>query len=221
MVVLIGGEKGGTGKSSLATNLAASRADAGHDLILVDTDKQGSASHWVATREEQDASLAPVPCVQVFKKRVTAQVQELSDRYDDIVIDAGGRDSVELRAALVVADRLFVPLQPSQFDMWTIERMNDLIEQAQAINPDLQGWAVINRASPNPVVTESEEAQEVLEEFDNIAYSGIVIHERIAFRRAVRSGRSVFEMGDPDPKACRELSALYEAIYDQSLTRHE
>ena len=67
MIVLVGGEKGGTGKTTLATNLAALRAASGADVLLVDTDRQGSASFWAATRDENDA-LAAVPCVQVFGK---------------------------------------------------------------------------------------------------------------------------------------------------------
>ena len=67
----------------------------------------------------------------------------LATRYQDIIIDAGGRDSVELRAAMVVAHKAFVPIQASQFDIWTLGRMNDLVVTAQGFNPDLRAWVVI------------------------------------------------------------------------------
>ena len=162
MIVLVGGEKGGTGKTTLATNLAALRAAAGRDVLLVDTDRQGSASFWGAVRDEaagEGAALAAVPCVQVFGKGVARQLADLAGRYDDVVVDAGGRDSVELRSAMVGAERLYVPVQASQFDVWTLEQMDELVSQAQAINPDLEAGVVINRASTHPRVREADEAR--------------------------------------------------------------
>jgi chromosome partitioning protein len=219
MVVLIGGEKGGTGKTTLATNLAALRSNEGRDVLLVDTDKQGSASDWAAVREEVDGA-PQIPCVQVFGKQVTSQIQDLDPRYDDLVVDAGGRDSVELRSAMVVADRFYVPLQASQFDVWTIERMEELVEQAQAINPPLQARVFINRASPHPQVHEAEEAEEILDEFEHLIFSGVVLHDRIAFRRAASGGVAVTEADSPDPKACSEVQALYDVIFEQTDKAH-
>lgn len=219
MVVLIGGEKGGTGKTTLATNLAALRSNEGRDVLLVDTDKQGSASDWAAVREEVEG-VPRISCVQVFGKQVTNQVQDLDARYDDLIVDAGGRDSVELRSAMVVTDRFYVPLQASQFDVWTIERMEELVEQAQAINPSLQARVFINRASPHPQVREAEEAEEILDEFEHLIFSKVVIHDRIAFRRAASGGIAVTETDAPDPKACREVQDLYDAIFEQTETAY-
>lgn len=219
MVVLVGGEKGGTGKTTLATNVAALRSNAGRDVLLVDTDKQGSASDWAAVREDIEG-VPRISCVQVFGKQVTSQVQDLDARYDDLIVDAGGRDSVELRSAMVVADRFYVPLQASQFDVWTIERMDELVEQAQAINPSLGAQVFINRASPHPQVREAEEAEEILNEFEHLIFSEVVIHDRIAFRRAASGGIAVTEADSPDPKACREVQKLYDAIFEQTETAY-
>lgn len=216
MIVLIGGEKGGTGKTTLAVNLAAVRARRDRDVLLVDTDKQSSASDWAAIREE-DTDCTRIPSVQVFGKQVTAQLGDLEERYDDLIVDAGGRDSVELRAAMVVADRLFVPLQASQFDVWTLERMNELVEQARALNPrDLQAHVIINRASPHPQVREDEEAVDLLQDFEHLAYGDVVIHDRIAFRRSISKGLSVEEVRSPDAKAVAEIGELHNAIFDET-----
>ena len=102
MIILVGGEKGGTGKTTIVTNLAALRAMAGRDVLLVDTDPQGSASYWTTSRDE-DAIKPRVACIQKFGKGLQVEVKDLASRYQDIIIDAGGRDSVELRAAMVVA----------------------------------------------------------------------------------------------------------------------
>lgn len=212
MIVLIGGEKGGTGKTTLATNLAALRAAEGIDVLLVDTDRQGSASFWGALRDEE-TDVPPVPCVQVFGKGVARQVGDLAGRYGDIVVDAGGRDSVELRSAMVVADRLFVPVQASQFDVWTLEQMDGLVAQAQAINPDLEASVVFNRASTHPRVQEASEAAALVADFEHLSVSGVTVRDRIAYRRAAAEGRGVAEMAEPDPKAIAEMQAWYAAVF--------
>ena len=214
MIVLIGAEKGGTGKTTLATNLAALRAASGRDVLLVDTDRQGSASHWAALRDDE-SSLPPVPCVQVFGKTVARQVADLAERYDDVIVDAGGRDSVELRSGMVVADRLFIPVQASQFDVWTLERMDELVEQAQAVNPGLEAAVVINRASTHPRVTEADEAQTLLDDFEHLRLAPVVLRDRIAYRRAASAGRAVTEADAPDPKAVAEVGE-WSAVAFQS-----
>lgn len=215
MVVLIGAEKGGTGKTTLAVNLAALRASRDRDVLLVDTDKQGSASDWAAVRQEE-TNRQRIPSVQVFGKQVTAQLEDLSERYDDLLVDAGGRDSVELRAAMVVADQVFVPLQASQFDVWTLERMSELVEQAQALNPKLQAQVFINRASPHPQVHEAKEAAKMIEDFEYLDFGGTVVHDRIAFRRSASRGLAVTEGESAGSKADEEIHELYRAIFEKT-----
>jgi chromosome partitioning protein len=89
-IILIGGEKGGTGKTTLAVNMAAARAKAGHDVLVVDTDPQGSASYWTAAREEK--KIEPrIPSVQKFGKTLASELRDLGKRYEEIIVDAGGR----------------------------------------------------------------------------------------------------------------------------------
>lgn len=214
MIVLIGGEKGGTGKTTIATNLAAKRALAGRDVLLIDTDAQGSANYWAQSRDESEAKPRRVACVQKFGKGLQAEVQDLARRYEDIVIDAGGRDSVELRAALVVANKAYIPIQPSQFDIWTLDRMDGLVESAQGFNPDLRALVVISRVSTNPSVSESREAQEILGDFAHLSLSGVVIRDRIAYRKAAREGLCVDELKPKDAKASEEIELLYQEVFD-------
>ena len=212
MVVLIGGEKGGTGKTTIATNLAALQALAGYDVLLVDTDSQGSASYWASSRDE--AGIKPrVACIQKFGKGLQGEIQNLTGRYQDIIIDAGGRDSVELRAAMIVAHKAFVPIQASQFDIWTLGRMNDLVVTAQGFNPDLRAWVVINRGSTNPSVTEIAQAGEILEEFEHLGLATSVICDRIAYRKATREGLSVAEMKPAYPKAINEMNVFHLEVF--------
>ncbi len=214
MIVLIGGEKGGTGKTTLATNLAAKRALAGRDVLLLDTDQQGSANYWAQSRDESESRPRRVACVQKFGKGLQAEVQDLAKRYEDIVIDAGGRDSIELRAALVVAHKAYIPIQPSQFDIWTLDRMDELVGSAGGFNPNLKAWVLISRVSTNPSVHELQDAREILADFSNLALSGVIIHDRIAYRKAARDGLCVDELKPRDTKAAEEIEALYQEVFD-------
>jgi chromosome partitioning protein len=212
MIVLIGGEKGGTGKTTVATNLAAMRALSGRDVLLIDTDQQGSANYWAQSRDE--ASVNPrVACVQKFGKGLPVEVKDLAHRYQDIIIDAGGRDSVELRSAMVVANRAYIPIQPSQFDIWTLNRMDELIETAKSFNPDLQAWVIISRSSTNPSVHESDDTIEIMGDFPNLGLAGVSIRDRIAYRKAAKDGMAVCELKPKDPKAVEEMEVLYKEVF--------
>lgn len=213
MILLIGGEKGGTGKTTIATNLAAMRAGAGRDVLLVDTDIQGSASFWVQVRDEKGH--APrVANIQKFGRGLASELLDLKGRYQDIIIDAGGRDSPELRAALVRADMAVIPVQASQFDLWTLDRMEEMVKLASEYNPGLVVKILITRASTNQFVAEARKASELIEDFDAFSLASTVIKDRIAYRRAAAEGKGVTEIAKSEyDKAAREIKALYKEIF--------
>ncbi|MBU6184502.1 MAG: AAA family ATPase [Rickettsiales bacterium] len=213
MIILVGGEKGGTGKTTIATNLAAMRTIRGHDILLVDTDKQGSASAWSNIRDVNDIKNR-VPNVQKFGSNLGADIKDLKNRYEDIIIDAGGRDSVELRAAMTIADFMYIPVQASQFDIWTLSIMNDLVAQAKGFNPNLVPNILINRAATNPIVNEVQEAKNVLQDFENLKLLHLVLKERISYRKAAKNGLSVIELEKPDLKAINEMTMLYKEVFN-------
>ena len=214
MIILIGGEKGGTGKTTLATNLAAMRALAGRDVLLIDTDPQGSANYWAQNRDEEKI-LPRVACIQKFGKGLPAEVTDLSHRYEDIIIDAGGRDSVELRSSLVVTEKVYIPIQPSQFDIWTLDQMDELVETAKGFNPDLIAKVIISRSSTNPSVHESAETEKLLVDFINLDLADVVVRDRIVYRKAAKDGLSVVEMKPRDMKAVEEMEGFYREVFHE------
>jgi chromosome partitioning protein len=216
MIVLFGGEKGGCGKTTLATNIAALRTFKQPETLLVDTDRQSTSSFWCSVREEKGVT-PRVSSIQKYEKAVRTEVKELRKKYDDIIIDAGGRDSPELRGSLLVCDKAIFPLRPSQFDLWTLGRLNVLVDTAKEINESLKAYIVINMASPNPNVKEAEDMQELVREFTQLSIMRTIVYERISYRKAAIVGMGVTEYKPEDTKAVQEVVNLYEEIYEDTL----
>lgn len=219
MIILFGGEKGGTGKSTMATNVAVLLARQGADVLVIDADPQGSSANW-ATIRSNDASLPTVHCVEKTGD-IAATVRDLQKRYQHIIIDAGGRDSKELRSGMLCTHKLFIPIKASQFDLWTIERMNELVAQARAFHPELEAYVVISMAPSNPQINEVSDAQQMLAEFENLRLLPIIVRERKAYRDAILAGKGVIE-GD-NSKAISEIEALANEIFSvqaQELRKH-
>ncbi|SMO94376.1 AAA family ATPase [Fodinibius sediminis] len=219
MIVLVGGKKGGTGKSTISTNLAALRVEkAGHkNLLLIDTDSQGSTADWAYYRKESGKD--GIECIQLFEKRIVTEIDSKAKRYEDIIIDAGGRDSKELRYSMTVADVMLVPVGASQYDLNTIVDIDELLEQIRTINPDLTCYVVINNFPNHAKLTEGAEGIEFLKQFDNVIPIEFIIHHRISFNRTAKEGLGVNELTNngtiADPKALDEITKLYEVIYHE------
>ncbi len=127
MIVAVLGEKGGTGKTTLATNLAGMRATEGRDVLIIDADRQGSASYWAEKRADTHPELPGVQSVQKFGGGLQLAVRDMARRYADIIIDAGAGDSREVESALRVAERAIIPVQPSGLDVWTLGLIDDRV----------------------------------------------------------------------------------------------
>ena len=211
-IILVGGEKGGTGKTTIATNLATLRAIAGRDVLLVDTDPQGSASGWSLTRNE--AGITPrVASIQKFGKGLAHELDDLATRYQDIIVDAGGRDSVELRAAMTRAELLVSPLQASQFDLWTLKNLDELVQQAEGLNPRLKTLLVISRGPTHHQVTDAQDAAELVSDYANFNLAKTIIRDRTIYRRAAGLGQGVIEFAEQNDKATSEIQELYNEVF--------
>lgn len=212
MIILVGGEKGGSGKTTIATNLVAMLSKKGRDALLLDTDTQGSASFWSAARSE-NASAAKVTTIQKHGRTVAQEVQALAPKFQDIVIDSGGRDSAELRSAMLAADIILVPSRPSMYDIHSLSLMNSLVANSRTYNPDLQAFVVVNGAPTNPSSSDVKEMREVVADFENLKCIDAVLRDRVVYRRSAARGLSVVEFEPRDEKAVAELEALYKEVF--------
>ena len=213
MIVVIASEKGGTGKTTIATNLSVLRAQNGADVLLIDADPQRSAFDFATVREEE-AHQPKLTCSSIVGRGIGSELRKLSAKFDDVFVDVGGRDSSTLRSALLVADVLVVPFLPSQYDTWGIERMDMLVGEVLELNEKLRTIAFLNKIDTNPKVDLSDEAQIFAKEFHHLSYKPINIGYRVAFRRSVADGMGVTELNArKDHKAILEINKLYEEVF--------
>jgi len=208
MIIIIGSQKGGCGKSTTTVSICALLASLGKDVVLVDADRQATAANWVADRE-QDDTLPPVNCVQKYDN-IRSTLIDLDKRYDYVVVDAAGRDSRELRTGITAAHMLIVPFRPSQPDLDTLPHMQEVITQAQDLNPDLQVHGLLTMNPTNPSVKEEAEAREYFQEFPIIQPLETMICDRKVYRDSMSVGKGVTEMDNP--KAKTEIENLLREI---------
>jgi len=213
MISLLAGSKGGTGKTTLATNLAVEASARGKQILLLDADPQGSVSAWIEQRSEVCA-YPIIHSVQKYGRGIANEVsRNLAKRYDHIIIDTGGHDSIEMRMAGLCANQVIIPIQPSQFDVWTIKHMMKILDEWHLLNPELSGAFVINRAPTNYKAKSLKEIRDLLAD-ENIPTLQTVVYERDIYKRAAKNGKGVVEMHSEDnKKACNEIKDLFSEIF--------
>lgn len=213
MILTVGNTKGGVGKTTLALNIAIARALAGRDVWLIDGDRQGTAQDAIAIRAQRGHTPGIACATYADGPVLRAQVQQQGHKFDDIIIDAGGRDSTALRAALTLSDVLLVPFQPRSFDVWGLGQIVTLIDEARSVRDGLRACAVLNCADPGEASTDNAEAAEAVADFPQLEYLATPLRRRKSFANAAGQGLSVLEYKPADKKACEELNALVNAVF--------
>lgn len=212
MIIVTGGIKGGSGKTTIATHLAILRAQVGLDVLLIDADDQETSFDFSSLRHSSEDNLSEYTCIKLSGKAVRSEILKMKDKYNDIIIDAGGRDTINQRAALSIADKLIVPFVPRSFDLWTLEKVSSIVNEIQQINPSLQSYTFLNKADSRG--DDNEDAQEMMKENYNLITLPIMICNRKAFGNAAAEGKAVNELKILDKKAVIEIDNLYKCIFE-------
>lgn len=217
LTILVGGEKGGTGKSTVALNLATMLRIAGYDTHMVDCDKQQTALKFANRRAAQEITPSLV-CTHLMGNQMQVPIADLSTKYDAVVIDCGGQDSVELRSAMITpaVNLMIIPVQAGYFDLETLVNMDALVHTSKIYNPHLKAMCLINRAPTNKQVTVAQEAREfIASELENLGLLETIIHDRVSYSYAVAKGESVLEYerrNRRDGKATQEMLSLFREV---------
>ena len=205
MIILIGGEKGGAGKSCLAQNLAVYQQKKNRDVLLLDADPQGTTTDWIKERDDND-ELEDIPSVQA-SGNIRSILKDLQKRYEDIVIDAGGQDSEALRSAMTVATHMLLPFRPKRRDLKTLSHMEQILKLAKTVNPDLIARAIITQCPTLPSqVQRILDAKEACNSFGIEALNNITTNRNV-YDDADENGLSVFEVST-DLKAKGEIEGI-------------
>lgn len=205
MILLVGGEKGGSGKSCLAQNIAVYLQHRQKDVLLLDADPQGTTTDWAKEREENDG-LTNLPCVQA-SGNIRQILKDLATRYQVVVVDAGGQDSEALRSAMTVATHLLLPFRPKRRDLKTLVHVSQLVKLAKAVNPDMLVRGVITQCPTLPSqVQRILDAKEACQSFGIEPLQSITCNRNV-YDDADENGSSVLEV-ETDLKAKEEVESL-------------
>lgn len=207
MIIVVGNQKGGVGKSTLTVNLAVAWQQAGKSVVIVEADPSVfTVSTWADDREE--AGLPPILTVKKTGKLKEA-LRNLDQQYEVVLVDLPGKDSPEMRSGLLAADLFLIPSQPTQADIDATINLAPIVEAVSEYNEEMKTAVVINRLTTHVRSTELAEATEALGQvFETILPNAV--HDRKAFRSSLSEGKSVLE--GTDPKAAAEIQNLANDI---------
>jgi chromosome partitioning protein len=204
IVIVVANLKGGSGKTAVAVAIATTLHTAGHKVLIVDTDTQGTARTWAAVAA--DANRDGPPVVALDGRSLRRDLDRVTVGFDVAVIDTAPRLGAEVRAALLVADLVLIPTTPGPGDVWALRATLDVIDEARGVRPDLRAALVLNRATHTALSSATAAT---------LATMGIPVlgslGDRVAHGEALAAGRGVIDYA-PSSKAAAEVQHLTRAI---------
>ncbi|HFJ2259347.1 TPA: AAA family ATPase [Campylobacter jejuni] len=218
MVISIINEKGGSGKTTLAVNLSARLAEDGDNVLLIDADPQKSTEVFSDMRSQ--SKLEPL-FSSVSKTGISLgdEIKRMKNSFDSIIVDTGGRDSKEMRKAILSSNIIIIPTIPSQYDVNVLDHMLNIYQEVTEFNSELLALILVNRVSPNPFLAkELNNLKDYINEakkdkgLEKVIMLESVIYERQAYRKAVIEGKSIKEFCDSNDKALKDFEGFYQEL---------
>lgn len=213
MVVTIGAEKGGVAKTRLSTHIAALAACSGVDVVLLDTDKQGSAMSWSRIRNEE--SVLPAIPVLALPANPARELANLASKYTLVVVDIGAQNYRTMLECALLSDLVIVPCGPDQQE---VESTLNVFETLKEMGPrheagEIPAHVVLTRVSSKENAKATRELREYFAS-EGISVFDAHVAQREAWRATGKSGKALHELkgADRSPKAIEEMQAVYDEI---------
>jgi chromosome partitioning protein len=205
MIISILNLKGGSGKSTLSTNLAVAFSLDKKRVLLIDTDPQATSIRWAGERPEEQTTVnvISIPDSKALKK----QVKGFVDDYDIIIMDGAPQLDVISSTSIAVSEVVLIPVSPSPYDVWATENIVQRIMSAKEVFEELKAYFVINRDNPRTLL--SKDTSEALNDLGLPTFK-TKLHNRIAYADSALNGLSVLEW--TDTKAKEEINTLYNEL---------
>lgn len=202
-VIAVLNQKGGSGKTTIATHLARALQLDGADVLLVDSDPQGSARDWAAVREDQ-----PLTVVGIDRATIDRDLKNVA-RKEFVVIDGAPQASDLAISAIKAATFVLIPVQPSPYDIWAASDLVDLVKQRiELTDGKLQAAFVVSRAIKGTRI--GGEVTEALNGY-GLPVLESRITQRVSYPGTAAAGSTVMD-AEPDGDAAAEVRALANEI---------
>jgi len=202
-VVAVLNQKGGSGKTTIATHLARAFQLDGNDILLVDSDPQGSARDWAAVREDQ-----PVPVIGIDRPTIERDLKSVAQK--DLVVIDGAPQAAELAvSAIKAADFILIPVQPSPYDIWAAADLVELIKtRIEVTDGKLAAAFVVSRAIKGTKL--GTEVTDALLGY-GLPVLEARITQRVSFPTTAAEGTTVLDT-EPTGDAAHEIRRLAKEV---------
>lgn len=207
MILSVLNQKGGTGKTTIAIHVGMAWIRQGARVLLIDADPQGTALDWSEARQGATPTL---PVLGLPRPTLHREIPALAENYDHVIIDGPPQTEAIVRSAMMAADVLVIPVQPSGVDVWGARPIVALLVDAQVANPKLKAVFAINRKVSKTFL--SRAVLDALKVYRLPVVTSALTH-RVAFAESIGSGRTVFDI-DPGSVASTEVAALAKEIME-------
>lgn len=213
MVIVIGAEKGGVAKTRLATHIAAIAAREGVDVVLLDTDKQGSAISWNRIRKEE--KVEPEITVLPLPPNPAREVAKLAAKYELVIVDIGAQNYRTMLECALVSDQVLVPCGADQQEIESTLNVFDALREIGPRHPRgaVPAAVVLTRVSQ---VENAKVTSDLRKHFASEGIDVFTAHiaNRASWLATGRSGRALHELKGKDrsQKAVDEMQAVYDEI---------
>lgn len=206
MIIAVVNQKGGCGKTTIATNIAALFASEGREVLLVDADPdQHSAMNWCAERSEV---LPKIHSSALPARDLRKDAEAIRMKWEIVVIDGGARVTEHAHAAVAAADWLIIPVKPSKIDLDATAQFLDVVQADMAKRDDLSGGLLLNQFQEGTSISNAARSQ--LAEWEFPIFNS-VLHSYVAFSEAIWQGQSVVEY-QPKSKAAADVSRFFKEL---------